>query len=131
MGFKKLHNLINKYNKTNSYEMMKWGLFGLFIAFMFVVMKNVITHQNVLTGMLYLLGFGMFFVYIWIIKVIFSSNLVRFLTSLVVIFITLSITMFFDGGYVDYTSFIVTGGASVFISGMIVLSIGFNEKLSK
>lgn len=121
--FKKLHNLIQKYKGTYSYNTIIGLLIGLSIVFIIVLLKNLITHQNIFTDMSYIPFMAMFYVYCGLIRIFLSSNLSRFLVSFSILFVGLSIEMFIDGGYVDYTSFIVTGFASVFIAGMIVLAI--------
>ncbi|MCF6514717.1 hypothetical protein GSH19_00755 [Lactobacillus sp. S2-2] len=128
MDLKKIHNLEKKYKDTNFY----YFIIGLLIGFFIICMFNFFTHKNIFTGMSYIAFMAIFYVYCELIRIFFSSNLIRFLVSFFIFFIGLSIEMFFDGGYVDYTSFILTGFASIFISGMIVLAIiGYEHAQNK
>lgn len=53
------------------------------------------------------------------------------LSSFVVLFIFLSIEMFYDGSYVDYTSFIVIAGVALLLSFAVLIIVRALSKDSK
>ena len=56
---------------------------------------------------------------------------IQFTLSFFVVFIILTIQMFSDGSYVDYTSFIVTDGVALFMAFMMLLVTKYFSKLNR
>lgn len=89
------------------------GLFKLFL--------NIIKQRPVYEELdIIIYTFCLYFV-CWIISKTVHNTYIRFCVAAFINFIYLSIQMFFDGSYVNYTSFIVTGGVAAFIAVMMVI----------
>lgn len=111
---KKLDNLLEK-------NPLFFVLFLTILMVLFKMFLNIIQHHSAFDDMgAVFLIIGFYFVS-WVIAKLFHSIYFRFFICFIVTFTYLSVEMFFDGSYVDYTSFIVTGGVAIFIAVMMLL----------
>lgn len=111
---KKLDNLLEK-------NPLYFFLFLIILTVLFKMFLNIIQQRPIFTDIgevFFIIGF--YFVS-WIIAKLFHSIYFRFFVGFIITFTYLSVEMFFDGSYVDYTSFIVTGGVAIFIATMMLL----------
>lgn len=111
---KKLNNLLKK-------NPLYFLLFLIILMSLFKILLNIVQQRpifNDIDSVFFIIGF--YFVS-WIIAKLFHSIYFRFFVCFIVTFTYLSVEMFFDGSYVDYTSFIVTGGVAIFITAMMLL----------
>lgn len=99
---------------------------GLLKMFINTIQRRPIYEE--LDGVIYI--FGVYLV-CWIIAKIIHNTYIRLGVVAFITFIYLSIQMFFDGSYVNFTSFIVTGGVAILIAVIIVFTIHIIEKLVK
>ncbi|WP_439818950.1 hypothetical protein [Weissella paramesenteroides] len=88
---------------------------------LFKILLNVIQHHPIFNDIDSVFFVAGFYLISWIITKLFHSKYVRFFAAFLVIFTYLSVEMFFDGSYVNYTSFIVTGAVAIFIAAMMSL----------
>lgn|SRR5699024_4993233 len=105
-------------------------LFGLAIGLILLhTLVNVIQHCPIfdeIEQIFYVIGI---FLISEITAKLTHNIYIRFGVSFIVNFAYLSIQMFFDGSYVNYTSFIVTGGVAVFIALLMVWMMHSFDKL--
>lgn len=96
-----------------------------FVQMIFNLIKQRSIFQN-MEGAYYV---GGLYLVSWLLSKLRVSRLIRFLIAYLVSFTVLSIPMFFDGSYVNYTSFVVTGFGAIFIALMILVVIfGLNRR---
>lgn len=102
-------------------------LYTLFVIAIVVgmikVCTNIIQHYPVyeeLDSIIYI--FGIYFI-CWIIVKTIHNTYIRFGVATFISFIYLNVQMFFDGSYVNYTSFIVIGVVAVLIAAIMMVVI--------
>lgn len=96
-------------------------LFLTFLMALFKILLNVIQRRPIFNDIDSVFFIAGFYLVSWIITKLFHSKYVRVLAAFLVTFTYLSVEMFFDGSYVNYTSFIVTGAVAIFIAAMMSL----------
>lgn len=111
---KKFDNLLKNYP-------LYFLLFLTLLMALFKILLNVIQRRPIFNDIDSVFFIAGFYLVSWIITKLFHSKYVRVFAAFLVTFTYLSVEMFFDGSYVNYTSFIVTGAVAIFIAAMMSL----------
>ncbi|MGK4017186.1 hypothetical protein [Weissella paramesenteroides] len=88
---------------------------------LFKILLNVIQRRPIFNDIDSVFFIAGFYLVSWIITKLFHSKYVRVFAAFLATFTYLSVEMFFDDSYVNYTSFIVTGAVAIFIAAMMSL----------
>lgn len=112
---------MKKFDKLLKNNPLYFLLFLTFLMALFKILLNVIQRRPIFNDIDSVFFIAGFYLVSWIITKLFLSKYVRVFAAFLVTFTYLSVEMFFDGSYVNYTSFIVTGAVAIFIAAMMSL----------
>lgn len=125
-----LKNYINWLKKNRNKPVFRMIFIVLVVTFTTLTI-NITQGDPILQNMDFtLLLIGMYG-YIFLLLKYIHQIWLQFLISFIAAFIVLTLQMFSDGTYVDYTSFIVVGGVALFLSFIMVVLIKALFKNSK
>lgn len=114
-------NMHEKFDKLLKNNPLYFLLFLTFLMALFKILLNVIQRRPIFNDIDSVFFIAGFYLVSWIITKLFHSKYVRVFAAFLATFTYLSVEMFFDGSYVNYTSFIVTGAVAIFIAAMMSL----------
>lgn len=112
---------MKKFDKLLKNYPLYFLLFLTFLMALFKILLNVIQRRPIFNDIDSVFFIAGFYLVSWIITKLFHSKYVRVFAAFLATFTYLSVEMFFDGSYVNYTSFIVTGAVAIFIAAMMSL----------
>ncbi|MCT0484419.1 hypothetical protein [Weissella paramesenteroides] len=112
---------MKKFDKLLKNNPLYFLLFLTFLMALFKILLNVIQRRPIFNDIDSVFFIAGFYLVSWIITKLFHSKYVRVFAAFLATFTYLSVEMFFDDSYVNYTSFIVTGAVAIFIAAMMSL----------
>lgn len=112
---------MKKFDKLLKNYPLYFLLFLTFLMALFKILLNVIQRRPIFNDIDSVFFIAGFYLVSWIITKLFHSKYVRVFAAFLATFTYLSVEMFFDDSYVNYTSFIVTGAVAIFIAAMMSL----------
>jgi len=126
--------LLKKYSqwfKTNKNKLIGKMIIIILVATIVTLTINLFKGKSILENSYSIIFLIAIFLFSLLISKYISSIWLQFVSSFVVVFILLSIQMFIDGSYVDYTSFIIIGGVALFLTFMILIIVKALLKVTK
>lgn len=121
-----LKNYLNWY-KANKNTLLVRLIIMLLVITVVTFAINIITAEPILKNIDFPLFVAGMYLGIWLLYKYIQQTVVQYLLAFMVAFIVLTLQMFSDGSYVDYTSFIVVAGTSAFFATIIVVIIKAEE----
>lgn len=112
---------MKKFDKLLKNNPLYFLLFLTFLMALFKILLNAIQRRPIFNDIDSVFFIAGFYLVSWIITKLFHSKYVRVFAAFLATFTYLSVEMFFDDSYVNYTSFIVTGAVAIFIAAMMSL----------
>lgn len=112
---------MKKFDKLLKNNPLYFLLFLTFLMALFKILLNVIQRRPIFNDIDSVFFIAGFYLVSWIITKLFHSKYVRVFAAFLATFTYLSVEMFFDDSYINYTSFIVTGAVAIFIAAMMSL----------
>lgn len=116
-GVSKMKKIVDLLKKDPLYFLA----FLVIIIAVFNILSSFVRHRPLFENIDNIVFIMAFYFVSWGMTKVTRSTVLRFLLSFILSFALFSVDMFFDGSYVDYTSFIVTGGVSLFIAAMMLI----------
>ncbi|MEQ7203818.1 transporter [Lactococcus lactis] len=93
--------------------------------------NHLIKGNSLIKNMDFVLYLSVMYLFAWLILKYIKTSLLQFLVSFIASLTVLTLQMFSDGSYADYTSFIVVGGVALFLAFMMLIVIKALSKSSK
>ena len=103
----------------------------ILIATILTLAINLIKGNSLIKNMDFVLYLSVMYLFAWLILKYIKTSLLQFLVSFIASLTVLTLQMFSDGSYADYTSFIVVGGVALFLAFMMLIVIKALSKSSK